>query len=210
MSELFHTMVDSIVELVGSLGYMGIFLLMSLESSFVPFPSEVVLIPAGVLVRAGKMSALGVLLAGVLGSLLGAYINYFIARTVGRKFILKFGRYFLLSEEKFLKVEQAFLAHGKFATFVGRLIFGIRQWISIPAGLSKMPLLSFSLLTALGAGIWVAILMSLGMAFGDGEETVLVAKRVGLWLVGVVAILGAAYYAWWVPRKHRSASNLCA
>lgn len=196
-----HGVIEWIVEIVGALGYIGIFLLMALESSFVPFPSEVVMIPAGYLAHKGEMNIMLAIIAGIAGSLAGAYVNYFLSLTLGRKFILKYGHFILLSEEKFLKVEQLFLKHGAFATFVGRLIFGIRQWISIPAGLSKMPIGSFSFLTALGAGIWVTILASLGYILGDSEDTTLLAKKIGVWLLGVVVIMTIAYYWWWVPKK---------
>lgn len=204
MSELLHQFVDYVVELVQGFGYIGIFLLMTLESSFVPFPSEVVLIPAGYLASTGQMSALYVVLAGVGGSLLGAYINYYLSLYLGRSFILKFGNYFFLPESKFLALEEMFLKHGKFATFVGRLIFGIRQWISIPAGLSRMPIIPFSLLTSGGAGLWVIILVSLGYILGEGEEASQMAKLIGYWLLGVIAILTVAYFYWWSPKKKLS------
>lgn len=201
MSELFHAAIQYIVQVVGDLGYLGIFLLMMIESSFIPFPSEVVLIPAGYLVGQGQMSATGVVLAGVAGSLVGAYINYCLALFLGRKFILEYGRYFLLPQDKFLKLEEGFLRHGRFATFFGRLIFGVRQWISIPAGLVKMPLLSFSILTSAGAGIWVIILVVLGYFLGEGETAVHTAKLIGYWLLGAVAIVTAAYIHWQKPKK---------
>ena len=205
--EFIHDIVHWIVEIVSQLGYLGILILMALESSFVPFPSEIVMIPAGYLAKQGEMNIFLAILAGVGGSLIGAYINYFLSMTLGRKFILKYGHYFFLSEDKFLKVEQLFLKHGSFATFVGRLIFGIRQWISIPAGLSRMPLGTFSILTSLGAGIWVAILVSLGYILGDSESTAHMAKKIGFWLLGVVAIMTIAYYWWWVPRKKNGNAN---
>lgn len=189
------------MNLVDGLGYLGIFLLMTLESSFVPFPSEVVLIPAGYLVKQGKMTALMAILAGVGGSLVGAYINYYLSMTLGRKFIVNYGRYFLLPEEKFVKVEQAFLRHGNFATFVGRLIFGIRQWISIPAGISRMPIVPFTLLTVGGAGLWVIVLVSLGYSLGDTTDAKATAKMLGYWVAGVVVIMTVAYSFWWVPKK---------
>lgn len=146
------------------------------------------------------MNALAVVVAGIAGSLLGAYINYFLSLTLGRTFILRYGRYFFFSEEKFLALEKAFHEHGRFATFFGRLIFGIRQWISIPAGLSKMPLLPFSLLTAAGAGIWVAILVSLGYALHEVEQAGVYAKSIGYWLVGAIVVISIAYFYWWTPR----------
>ena len=210
MSELFHQLVDMIVSLVDGLGYFGIFLLMTIESSFFPFPSEVVLIPAGYLVQQGQMNAVVVVLAGVLGSLVGATINYYLSISLGRKFILKYGRYFLLGEEKFLKLEKSFLKHGYFATFVCRLIFGVRQWISIPAGLSRMPFLPFAVLTSCGAGIWVIILVALGYVLGEGEDTNAYAKHLGYWLAGAIVIITLAYIYWWSPKRENGNSGQLA
>lgn len=196
MSELLHVFVDYIVSLVGDMGYLGIFLLMTIESSFIPFPSEVILIPVGYHIKQGTMSAFPALFSGVAGSLLGAYINYFLAIKLGRSLILKYGKYFHISEEKFNLVENKFLTHGSFVTFVSRLIFGVRQLISIPAGLSRMPLVPFSIYTGLGAGIWSAILLSLGYVLGTGEDAKETAKLLGYWLLGAVFILSIAYYLW--------------
>ncbi len=204
MKELLYEFVSYVVQLVGDLGYLGIFILMTIESSFIPFPSEIILIPAGYHVFKGEMNAVLVVLAGVCGSLLGAYINYFLSLYLGRGFILKYGKYFFLKEDQFRKLEEAFLRHGAFATFVGRLIFGIRQWISVPAGLSKMPLVTFSLLTALGAGIWVIILVALGYILGEGQESKESVKLIGYWLLAVVAIMTVAYFYWWTPKKRNA------
>ena len=203
MSELLHQFVDYIVALVGDLGYIGIFILMAIESSFIPFPSEIVIIPAGYHVHSGQMNGVMVVLAGIGGSLLGAYINYYLARYLGRGFIMKYGHYFFLPEAQFKKLEEAFLKHGAFATFVGRLIFGIRQWISVPAGLARMPLLPFTLLTGLGAGIWVTILMALGYIVGQGQESNELAKYIGYWMLVVVTIMTLAYVYWWAPKKRK-------
>lgn len=207
MKEMLHHAVDYVIALVDGLGYLGIFLLMTLESSFVPFPSEVVLIPAGFLASKGSMNIVLICVAGIGGSLLGAVINYYLSLKLGRKFILSYGRYFLLPEEKFLKLESAFVQHGKFATFFGRLIFGVRQWISIPAGLSKMPFSSFVLLTSAGAGIWVFILALLGFFLGEGEDTVATAKLVGYWMLGAILIISLAYFYWWSPGKQRGSEE---
>ena len=203
MSTLLHSFVAYVVSVVSGMGYLGIFILMVLESSFIPFPSEVVLIPAGYLAFKGEMNIWMVVAAGITGSLLGAVINYFLAVSLGRKFIIRYGRYFLLSEDKFLLLERAFLKHGSFATFIGRLIFGIRQWISIPAGLSKMPFATFSIYTTLGASIWVVILVSLGYFLGEGQESRAYAKLIGYWLLGAVVIMSLAYYYWQSPAKSK-------
>lgn len=164
-------MINFIVDIVGQLGYFGIFVMMFLESSFFPFPSEVVMIPAGYLAFKGDMNIYIAILMGILGSLAGALFNYVLAIKFGRIFVLKFGRYFFFSEETMNKMEDFFKAHGEISTFVGRLIPVVRQYISLPAGLAKMNLAKFSIYTSIGAGIWVAILAVLGYYIGEVFST---------------------------------------
>jgi len=137
MRDLMHQMAAWLVATVGALGYPGILLLMAVESSFIPFPSEIVMIPAGYLAAQGKMSIPMAIGAGIAGSLLGAWVNYLIAERLGRPFILRYGRYVGITAEKFSRVETFFDRHGEITTFVGRLIPGIRQLISFPAGQFK-------------------------------------------------------------------------
>jgi len=167
-----HEIINFLVETIGSLGYAGIFLLMFLESSFFPFPSEVVMIPAGYLAFKGEMNIYLAILWGALGSLAGALFNYYLAITIGRKAILKFGRYLFMDEMKLRKVEHYFKDHGHISTFSGRLIPGVRQYISLPAGLGRMNVFVFSLYTTLGAAIWVAILALLGYFLGENEALI--------------------------------------
>ena len=158
-----------IVNSVASLGYLGIFLLMTIESSFIPFPSEIIMIPAGYLAYKGEMNIFAVILFGILGSVAGALCNYYLAFWLGRKFLLRYQRYFFLNEKKIIRVEQYFTRHGPFSTFIGRLIPLIRQLISIPAGIARMHIGKFVCYTALGAGIWVIILAGLGYFIGHNE-----------------------------------------
>lgn len=158
--------VNFIINLVGQLGYFGIFVMMFLESSFFPFPSEVVMIPSGYLSYKGDMNILLVILFGILGSLAGALFNYFIALKFGRAFILKFGKYFFFKESNMNKMEVFFKKHGDISTFVGRLIPIARQYISLPAGIAKMKISKFIFYTCFGAGIWVIILSILGYYIG--------------------------------------------
>nr|WP_314783172.1 DedA family protein [uncultured Porphyromonas sp.] len=149
------------------LNYGTIFLLMTIESSFIPFPSEVVVPPAGYLARAGELSSWGVVLASSLGAVAGALINYYLALWLGRPLVYRFvnsrlGHALLLSEAKLIKAEQYFDKKGAVSTFIGRLLPGIRQLISIPAGVAKMPLPAFLFYTLLGAGIWNTILFLMG------------------------------------------------
>ncbi len=169
---MIHDIAQTIVEYIGHMGYWGIFLLMFLESTFFPFPSEIIMIPAGYLAYKGEMNVYIVVLVGILGSVGGALFNYYLAMHFGRKFILKYGKYFFIKEETLDKLEAFFTKHGELSTFNGRLIPGIRQLISLPAGLAKMNIAKFSLYSGLGAGIWVIVLVALGYLLGSNEELI--------------------------------------
>jgi len=169
---MLHDIANSIVSYIGDIGYGGIFLLMFLESTFFPFPSEIIMIPAGYLAYKGEMNVLMVVFVGILGSVAGALFNYYIAKYFGRAFILRYGKYFFIKEETLDKLEAFFTKHGELSTFNGRLIPGIRQLISLPAGLARMNVAKFSFYTALGAGIWVVVLVALGYLLGSNEALI--------------------------------------
>ncbi len=169
---MIHDIAQTIVSYIGDMGYWGIFLLMFIESTFFPFPSEIVMIPAGYLAFQGEMNLYIVILAGILGSVLGALLNYYLAMTFGRGFILKYGKYFFIKEETLDKLEDFFTKHGEISTFTGRLIPGIRQLISLPAGLARMNIAKFSFFTAIGAGLWVIVLVALGYLVGSNEALI--------------------------------------
>ncbi|MDR1579984.1 MAG: DedA family protein [Synergistaceae bacterium] len=171
LSGSFHALVAWLVNVVGSLGYPGIVGLMFLESSFFPFPSEVVIPPAGYLASKGAMNPFAVVVCGIAGSLLGAYFNYYIAVKWGRKFFERFGKYFFVSPSALDKAEAFFARHGHISTFTARLLPVIRQYVSLPAGLARMNLVKFSVYTGLGSGIWVIILTALGYWLGLMGET---------------------------------------
>lgn len=194
MVRMIHNAIMWLVETIGTLGYAGIFLLMAMESSIIPVPSELVMPPAGYLVCQGRMEMWAAILAGTVGSLVGAYANYFAARHLGRPLVLKYGRYVLMPPEKFLKVERFFLEHGEISTFIGRLLPVIRHLISIPAGLSGMNHVRFTLYTLLGAGIWVTILTYIGYAIGQNQELVMAWSHRALWgVIAASALLVACY-----------------
>jgi membrane protein DedA with SNARE-associated domain len=169
---MIHEIANTIVSYIGDMGYWGIFLLMFLESTFFPFPSEIIMIPAGYLAFKGEMNLYIIILVGILGSVGGALLNYYLAMIFGRKFILKYGKYFFIKEETLSKLDVFFAKHGEISTFTGRLIPGIRQLISLPAGLARMNMAKFSFFTALGAGIWVVVLVGVGYVVGSNEALI--------------------------------------
>ncbi len=182
IAEMAQWMVDTIFQF----GYIGIFVLMAVESSFIPFPSEVVLIPAGYLASKGEMHLAMIFAMALLGSLVGAFINYFGAMLIGRKVLEKYGKYVLIKPETLDKMDAYFAKHGHISTFTGRLIPGIRQLISIPAGIAKMDIKVFTFYTTLGAGLWAAILIVLGYVIGDNEALI----KTYLKQITIVAVVG--------------------
>ncbi|MCF6308858.1 MAG: DedA family protein [Sulfurimonas sp.] len=192
---MIRELAQDLVDLIFDWGYLGIFLLMTVESSFIPFPSEIVLVPAGYLASKGDMSIGMIMTSALSGSMVGALINYYLALTLGRKLLSKYGKYFFIKEEALLKMDSYFAKHGHISTFIGRLIPGIRQLISIPAGLSRMNLAVFSFYTALGAGIWALILVMLGYFIGENEELIsMYLKQITIIVLITLVLLASWYY----------------
>ena len=160
-------MLDFFYHLAEQLDYCYVTLLMAVESSFIPFPSEIVVPPAAYMAAEGSMNVWLVIVFATLGSLIGATVNYALSYYVGRPIVYRFaesrlGRLCLLNKEKIEKAEAYFDKRGAAATLVGRLVPAVRQLISIPAGLAKMNFAKFALYTAIGAGAWNAVLAALG------------------------------------------------
>ncbi|HKI95327.1 MAG TPA: DedA family protein, partial [Gemmatimonadales bacterium] len=184
----------------------------ALESSFFPFPSEVVLPPAGYLAAHGLMNGYLALGAGILGSLVGALFNYWMAVRLGRPLLHRYGRYLLISEHSLDRSEAFFRRHGEISTFVGRLLPVIRQYISLPAGLARMRLDLFALYTSLGAGIWCAVLYSIGWSIGKQvdvaalppEEVHRYVIRALLYILPALALIIGAYV--WKARRRAASS----
>ncbi len=192
---ILSALVTWLVNTIGKMGYTGIIALMFLESSFFPFPSEVVMPPAGYLAWKGEMSLTLALLSGIAGSLFGALFNYWLAVKLGRPFLLKYGKYFFISEQSINKAEQFFLKHGHVSTLVGRLLPVIRQYISLPAGIARMPMKTFLLFTTIGAGAWVIVLTIAGYLLG--EHQALLSQYLHVISIGCVAlacVIGIIYY----------------
>lgn len=184
-----------------NMNYGTITALMAIESSFIPFPSEVVVPPAAaVSVREdSNLNFFLIVLFATLGAIIGALVNYFLSVSLGRAIIYSFadsrlGRLCLLSSDKIKQAEDYFNRKGSIATFVGRLIPGIRQLISIPAGLARMPLIPFIGFTALGAGIWNVVLATIGYIVGDNMDLInKYSHEMGYIILAIIAIV-AIYY----------------
>ena len=204
---MIHEAINWLVSTIGAMGYTGIFLLMAMESSVIPIPSEVVMPPAGYLAQQGKMDMLLVILSGTFGSLVGAYANYFAARYLGRPLLLKYGKYVWITEEHFDKVEKYFKDHGEISTFIGRLLPVVRHLISLPAGLAGMSHLKFTAYTLLGAGIWVTVLSWIGYFIGQNQELIMKYSHEALVDVIAFCVLLAAVYIWLHKRKIARASS---
>ena len=192
---MIHEYAQLLVDLISDWGYLGIFVMMAIESSFIPFPSEIVLIPAGYLASQGEMSVFMIMLSALGGSMIGAFINYYLALTLGRRLLVKYGKYFFIKESALVKMESFFQKHGHISTFSGRLIPGIRQLISVPAGLARMNILQFSIFTALGAGIWALVLTLLGYFIGENQELInTYLKQITIGVLALLVVLGGVYY----------------
>ncbi|HYK09382.1 MAG TPA: DedA family protein [Gemmatimonadales bacterium] len=192
------------------IGYPGIVLLMAVESSILPLPSELVMPPAGYLAAKGEMSLGFVIVCGVLGSVLGALANYGLAAWLGRAFVHRLGRYVFVSEQSLERSERFFAAHGEISTFAARMLPVVRHLISLPAGLARMPLTRFVSFTTLGAGIWCTVLTIIGWTIGRKESVLLGALNVEVRrqaghamtiIVPALAVLTILYTIWASRRR---------
>jgi membrane protein DedA with SNARE-associated domain len=182
-------------------GYSGIVVLMAMESSIIPVPSEVVMPPAAFWAAQGKMTFVGVILAGTVGSYIGSAISYWVSRWVGAPLIAKYGRYVLLTPDKVRMAHSWVERFGATGVFVARFLPVVRHLVSIPAGILKMPFAPFSVATTIGAGLWCAILSWFGReVLGEHPELlqspeamVHVMKAKLYWFVGGVVALAALY-----------------
>lgn len=206
---------EFVQEILQHLNYFWVTVLMAVESSFIPFPSEVVVPPAAYMAYSGPMNVVLVVLFATLGCDIGALVNYYLARHLGRPVVYRFagsrlGRLCLLSPEKIQQAEAYFVKNGATSTLVGRLIPGIRQLISIPAGLAGMPLGPFLLYTTIGAGVWNIILAAMGyylatlVPYEELVPTVVAySKPIGIGIA--VCAVGAVLFTWW--RKRRASTT---
>lgn len=180
--------------------YLGVFFLMALESTLFPIPSEIIIPPAAYLASKGKLSLWGVILAGTLGSLGGAMVNYYLALKFGRPaflhFLRKYGTYIFLTEASFFKMEKFWNHHGHISTFIGRLLPGLRHVISIPAGFARMSLSLFCFYTFLGAFLWCTFLGLCGYYLGKNEALLKEYLQRGSYAIIFFCVLLIFLYVW--------------
>lgn len=187
--------IHSVLDYFGSIGYVDIFVLMTIESSIIPFPSEVVMIPAGISAQSGNINPIIATLLWGAWSLLGALLNYYIVgKYLGKPFLWKYGKYFFIKHHDYERAEKLFLENANLYTFVGRFIPVVRQLISVPAGIFGMKLIPFSILTTLGASIWCGILVALGWYFGEPIIDLVKLYSHEFQVFGIPLIL---VYIWW-------------
>lgn len=208
---MIHQLIAWLIDTILAMGYPGIILLMAIESSVLPLPSELVIPPAGYLVAKGHMNGWLVVLCGTFGSIVGALVNYALALAIGLPALRRYGRYVLISERSLDRTERYFQRHGEISTMVGRLLPVIRHLISIPAGISRMPLGRFVVFTAIGAGIWCGVLAYIGWLLGTHEAALQqtavhdYTSRALMYLLPAVVLLVAGYIIWHRRRSRRSA-----
>ena len=180
-----------LVDFVHKFGYLGIFVMAFLESTFVPIPSEVTMVPAGYLVHQGQMNAWIVLSSAISGAIGGSLANYYIAYHYGRRFLYAYGKYLFFDHHKMEKLDKFFASHGEVSTLTGRLVPGLRHVISFPAGLAHMDIKKFTMYTGVGGGLWMATLVLVGYVIGGNKELVrhYMPYVTGVALVGVVAMI---------------------
>lgn len=170
MHALFDSIVTILVEFINQIGYIGIFIGMFLESTLVPIPSEVIMIPAGLAAAQGNFNIYAVTIAGITGNVLGAIFSYYLASSIGRPILLKIGKYFFVKEATIVKIENYFKNHGPISVFIGRLLPGFRHFISLPAGVAKMDIKLFFFYTLVGSTIWTTLLSMMGFLIGEQQE----------------------------------------
>lgn len=214
---MFDSLLHSWFDLVTAWGYWGVFVLMAMESSIFPVLSEIVIPPAAFLAAQGKLNIWGVIAAGTFGSYAGSAITYGISRALEKVFLVKWGTFFFITEEKLQRAERLLHRYESGGIFFARLLPVVRHLISIPAGLLKMHFGMFSLMTVIGAFIWCSILGWYGHGLGlaqrnpklmeNPEQLVSAIKDESLWLVAVIAAFAFLYFLMMRLTAHKGAGH---
>lgn len=194
-----------LLELMGQLDYFAIFMLMAAESSILPVPSELVMIPAGYLASQGKLDPWLVMFASSMGSISGSLMSYYLALWLGRPLVLRFGKYFFITPEHLEKTEQFVTRHGEISIFTGRFIPGVRHLISMPAGLVRMRLAPFMIYTLVGASLWNLVLLLLGYVI-QGQQAWL--EQNFLWVVVGAVVFAVSVVVIYIVKYRRRAETM--
>ncbi len=199
LEHVMAVLVSAIIEVISAGGYLGIVLLMAIESACIPLPSEIIMPFAGYLVSTGRFTLIGAATAGALGCNLGSTIAYYVAATGGRKAFERWGSYVLISRAEIDHAERFFARYGSITVFVGRLLPVIRTFIAFPAGLARMPMLKFQIYTFLGSWPWCFALAYIGLVLGRRWDSDPTFRRIfhefDIVVVGLV-LAGFAWFAW--------------
>jgi len=199
--ELLTAISSFIVNIISSLGYGGIMILMTLESACIPIPSEIIMPFSGYLVFLGRFSLWSVIFWGAIGNLIGSIIAYFIGLYGGRPLIEKYGRYVLISRHDLDWTQKWFEKYGAFSIFFSRLLPVVRTFISLPAGIARMPFWKFSFYTFAGSLPWAFVLTYVGVLMGENWSNIEIYFRKFDWLIVILIISGIS---WWVYQKMKN------
>lgn len=200
-TDIILVITNFITHTIDSLGYAGVVLLMAIESAAIPLPSEIIMPFAGFLVAEERFTLWGLALAGAIGSVIGSVVTYALGYYGGRPLIIKYGRYVLISEHDLELTEKFFAKFGKLSSFIGRVLPVIRTFISIPAGIGKVPFWSFTFYTFIGSLIWSYLLAWLGLKLGERWDSLSDYFHKFDLLIGVVII---AFIIFWIRRHFKS------
>jgi membrane protein DedA with SNARE-associated domain len=205
---MFKPLIDWYMATLDSGGYPLVALLMAVESSIAPLPSEVVIPPAAhIAYTTGKFSMIGLVIAGAIGSWVGATVMYWASRWLGRPLVLRYGKYIFISPEKVRGAERWAAHYGSMGIFISRLLPVVRHLIGIPAGIVEMNYTKFSIYTLIGSAIWSAVLCYIGVVAGQDEKLMAGEfHRIAMWLAGAAVVLGGIYY-FFVHRHMKAAPS---
>jgi membrane protein DedA with SNARE-associated domain len=202
--ELFNSVITYITSFISSLGYPGIFSLMVVESAMIPIPSEIIMPFSGFLVATGKLSFFEVVLAGSFGNLIGSIITYYLGIKIGRPLIIKYGKYIFFSESHLRFTEKLFERLGDKISFIGRLLPGVRTYVSFPLGIAKANLIKFMIYTLIGSLIWNALLTYAGLRLGSNWQSF---HKYSPYLDIVAVIMIIAFAVWFIYKMKKMSMN---
>jgi membrane protein DedA with SNARE-associated domain len=195
LSDYLHKAAITVTNIVDLFGCTGIFFMTFIESTFIPIPSEITLIPAGYLIKQNQMNILPVIIAGLSGTLLGSLLNYTIAYKFGREVFIRYGKYFFLKEGQLEYLEQFFIKYGNVSTFIGRMLPGVKHFIAFPAGLARMDLKLFCIYTIAGSFVWLSVLLYFGYIIGNNEYLVTqYIKKFNVFIILTATIIAAYFF----------------